>query len=278
MNSLSPALTENAALTDRVLETELPSVAGPQKRLTDAMRYSLFPGGKRVRPFLTIEFCRLFGGRDDIAARFAAAVECVHTYSLIHDDLPCMDDDLIRRGRPSNHAVFGEAEALLAGDSLLTLAFGIIGRTECDGKTVAGAVDVLSRLAGSDGMAGGQSADLAFSSPTDVPYADFLAMNEMKTGCLIRAACILGTLAAGHGKGSREYEIADEFGRAVGLSFQIEDDLIDEGGDGLSFLDYMSREDAVRLIDELTEKAKSVLPPDAALLREFADGLTRRKL
>ena len=277
MNDLSRALTENAALTDRVLDSELPASRGLQKRLTEAMRYSLFPGGKRVRPFLTLEFCRLFGGDETVAARFAAAVECVHTYSLIHDDLPCMDDDDVRRGRPSNHAVYGEAEALLAGDSLLTLAFGIIARTECCGKTAAEAVDALSSLAGADGMAGGQSADLTFSAQEDVSYADFIEMNEMKTGCLIRAACILGALSAGFHKGSEEYETADGFGKAVGLAFQIEDDLIDEGGDGRSFLSYLSREDAALMIYGLTAEAKSRLPEGASLLRQFADGLARRK-
>jgi geranylgeranyl pyrophosphate synthase len=188
-----------------------------------------------------------------------------------------MDNDAERRGKPSNHIEFGEAEALLAGDSLLTLAFGIIARTECDGKTVAEAVDVLSSLAGSDGMAGGQSADLSFSAREDVSCADFIEMNGMKTGCLIRAACILGALSAGCHQGSEKYLAADGFGRAVGLAFQIEDDLIDEGGDGRSFLSYFDMDEAVLMIDKLTGEAKRRLPENATLLRQFADGLARRK-
>ena len=168
----------------------------PQKQLFDAMRYSLLAGGKRIRPILVLEFCRICGGETEKALPFAAAIEMVHTYSLIHDDLPCMDNDDYRRGRLTNHKVFGEANAVLAGDALLTAAFGQLARAELPAERIGKAVALLSQRAGECGMVGGQVLDLA-GEQLVLTEEEIYNVHRLKTGALISAACQLGGRHAG---------------------------------------------------------------------------------
>jgi len=196
-------------------------------RLVAAMRHGVLSGGKRLRPFLLIESAALLGGGAAAALHAAAALECVHCYSLIHDDLPAMDDDDMRRGRPTVHRAFDEATAILAGDSLLTLAFDILADIEMDAEAKVGLVLGLARAAGVGGMAGGQALDLtaAASAPDE---QGIIALQAMKTGALIRYACEAGGIVAG-GSADERARLA-EFGSAIGLAFQLADDLLDLTG------------------------------------------------
>ena len=196
----------------------------PQKELFQAMRYSLLAGGKRLRPVFVYDFCRMCGGQWENATPFAAAVEMVHTYSLIHDDLPCMDNDDYRRGRLTNHKVYGEATAVLAGDALLTAAFGYIAKAKLSAEAKIHAVEVLSDCAGELGMVGGQVLDMQ-SESRQCTEQEVVDIQSRKTGALIRAACILGVLA---GNGSAEQlDSAIKFADNLGLAFQIRDDMLD---------------------------------------------------
>lgn len=196
----------------------------PQQKLFESMRYSLLGGGKRLRPLLVLEFCRLCGGNVECAMPYAAAVEMIHTYSLIHDDLPCMDNDDFRRGNPTNHKVYGEAVAVLAGDALLTAAFGFISKANLSAQSRIQAVEILSECAGELGMVGGQVLDMA-SETRQCTIQEVLDIQSRKTGALIRAACQLGVIAA---EGS-QLQISDaaEFADHLGLAFQIRDDMLD---------------------------------------------------
>ncbi|MER8629319.1 polyprenyl synthetase family protein [Mesorhizobium opportunistum] len=209
-------------LDDRPLTGE---IARPG-RLMVAMRHGVLNGGKRLRPFLVMESAALFSADGEAALRVAAALECVHCYSLIHDDLPAMDDDDLRRGQPTVHKAFDEATAILAGDALLTLAFDIIAgeATVLPAERRAALVLALARAAGAGGMVGGQTLDLeAERTPPD--EAGIIRLQAMKTGALIRFACEAGAIIAGAPAEDRE-RLA-EFGSAVGLAFQLADDLLD---------------------------------------------------
>ena len=196
----------------------------PQKILFDAMRYSLLAGGKRLRPVFVFDFCRMCGGDWKKAASFAAAIEMVHTYSLIHDDLPCMDNDDYRRGRLTNHKVYGEANAILAGDGLLTAAFAYLAKAPFDAETRIRAVEVLSNCAGELGMVGGQVLDM-MSEERQCTEQEVLDIQSRKTGALIKASCLLGVLA---GQGSEAlFAAAADFAANLGLAFQIRDDMLD---------------------------------------------------
>ena len=197
----------------------------PQKLLFDAMQYSLTAGGKRLRPILAFEFCRICGRDWKEAAPFAAAIEMIHTYSLIHDDLPCMDNDDYRRGRLTNHKVYGEGMAVLAGDALLTDAFGIAASAQLpDPGDMATAIGVLSECAGSLGMVGGQVLDI-MSEERELTEQEVLDIQNRKTGCLISAACALGVIAGGGSE--KQYDAACQFAAGLGLAFQIRDDMLD---------------------------------------------------
>nr|WP_027053932.1 farnesyl diphosphate synthase [Mesorhizobium erdmanii] len=209
-------------LDDRPLSGE---IARPD-RLMAAMRHGVLNGGKRLRPFLVMESAALFSADGEAALRVAAALECVHCYSLIHDDLPAMDDDDLRRGQPTVHRAFDEATAILAGDALLTLAFDIIvgEATVLPAERRATLVLALARAAGAGGMVGGQKLDLeAEQTPPD--EAGIIRLQAMKTGALIRFACEAGAIIAGAPADERE-RLA-EFGSAIGLAFQLADDLLD---------------------------------------------------
>ncbi|MBZ9806378.1 polyprenyl synthetase family protein [Mesorhizobium sp. BR1-1-9] len=209
-------------LADRALTGE---IARPE-RLMAAMRHGVLNGGKRLRPFLVMESAALFSADGDAALRVAAALECVHCYSLIHDDLPAMDDDDLRRGQPTVHRAFDEATAILAGDALLTLAFDILAEetTALPAERRAALVLALARAAGTGGMVGGQTLDLEAEriAPDE---AGIIRLQAMKTGALIRFACEAGAVVAGVPAGDRE-RLA-EFGSAIGLAFQLADDLLD---------------------------------------------------
>ena len=220
-------MNTDAALTEAALAEYFAREDEDIKSLLDAEKYSLFAGGKRIRPFLTIEFCKLFGGDEKAALPFACAVEMIHTYSLIHDDLPCMDDDDLRRGKPTNHKVFGYSTALLAGDALLTRAFGVAASNPyVSVKTALDAVRVLSECAGEFGMVGGQIIDLEGENER-ISVEKLTKLHTMKTGALIRAAAIMGALASGLAPDAPEVVATADYASKIGLAFQVIDDILD---------------------------------------------------
>lgn len=201
----------------------------PQKILFEAMKYSLLAGGKRLRPIFVFEFCSMCGGDWKKAAPFAGAIEMIHTYSLIHDDLPCMDNDDYRRGRLTNHKVYGEAMAMLAGDALLTDAFALAASAQLPKPDdMALAIGVLAENAGSLGMVGGQVLDI-LSEKRQCTEQEVLDIQTRKTGALINAACVLGAIAGGAGE--KQIKAAAGFAGCLGLAFQIRDDMLDVIGD-----------------------------------------------
>ncbi len=230
---------KNAAKYIEMIENKIPLCIPELSYETEGIRemlmYSLESGGKRIRPLLCLEFCAAAGGNAENALEFACAVEFIHTYSLIHDDLPCMDNDDIRRGKPSSHIKFGEANALLAGDALLTHAFSLIADAAASGKVSAGAavkaVSELSRLSGMKGMIGGQYIDLKYEN-TPANLSVLLEMDSLKTAALIECACVLGLIAAGADDEMISY--AREFALELGVAFQIEDDVLETEDEGES--------------------------------------------
>ncbi|QFY61730.1 polyprenyl synthetase family protein [Rhizobium grahamii] len=226
-NRLSSNATAIEALLDKLLSSEVLSdeITRPE-RLRAAMHYAVLNGGKRLRPFLVVEATALFGGDREAALRVGAALECVHCYSLVHDDLPAMDDDDLRRGKPTAHIAFDEATAILAGDSLLTYAFDIIASTQgalAESSKVA-LVLALSRAAGVGGMAGGQALDLAAEKQSPDEQG-IVTLQAMKTGALIRFACEAGAIIAGTPANDRAR--LRLFGEKIGLAFQLADDVLD---------------------------------------------------
>ena len=217
-------LTRRARQVEAALSAALDSCGEAPPALVEAMRYSLLGGGKRLRPALVLECCAVCGGRDDDAMPAAVAVECVHAFSLIHDDLPCMDDDDLRRGRPTSHKVFGEAMAVLAGDALLSLAFEWIAHHVADPAMACEMIRTLGGGAGWTGMIGGQVLDLAGQRQA-ISAKQVARIHEMKTSRLIAAACRLGGVAAGAGRA--ECDALWRYGERLGLAFQAVDDLLD---------------------------------------------------
>ena len=263
----------------------------PQKLLFDAMQYSLTAGGKRLRPILAFEFCRICGRDWKEAAPFAAAIEMIHTYSLIHDDLPCMDNDDYRRGRLTNHKIYGEGMAVLAGDALLTDAFGIAASAQLpDPGDMATAIGVLSECAGSLGMVGGQVLDI-MSEERELTEQEVLDIQNRKTGCLISAACALGVIAGGGSE--KQYDAACQFAAGLGLAFQIRDDMLDVIGTleelgkatGVdtqknTFVKLYGLERCEELVASYTNYAIDALNSfsDTAFLKELAKSLTERRV
>lgn len=260
-----------------------------------AARYSALSGGKRLRPTLTMEFCRVCGGTPEQAVPFAAALEMIHTYSLIHDDLPCMDDDDLRRGRPTNHKVFGEATAVLAGDGLLNRAFETVLDPEntkgLPAETVLRAAHYLARAAGMDGMIGGQILDIE-SEGRQISQETLGQLQQLKTGCLIKAGAVMGCIVAGRGD-PETLGAAECYAENLGLAFQIEDDLLDIEGDVMTFgkpigsdaengkVTFPSLLGTARchaLVRELTDNAIAALRdfPDPGFLEELANYLVSR--
>lgn len=262
----------------------------PQKTLFEAMEYSLLAGGKRLRPIFAFEFCRICGADWKTAAPFAAAVEMIHTYSLIHDDLPSMDNDDLRRGRPTNHKVYGEAMAILAGDALLTDAFAVAATAQLvQPQDMAFAISVLSECAGSLGMVGGQVLDIC-SEERECTETEILNIQSRKTGALINAACVLGVIAAG---GTEEQiDAAASFAGALGIAFQIRDDMLDvigtkdEMGKGVgtdaeknTFVQLYGLDKCEELVQKYTDVALSALEAfeNPGILAELAASLTVRR-
>ncbi len=227
MFELENYLKDRATLIERALESVVPASAGPAGRLFEAMRYSLLDGGKRLRPVLALASCEAVGGAVENAMAFACAVEMVHTYSLIHDDLPCMDDDDLRRGRPTNHKVYGEALAILAGDGLLTDAFGLVTRSPVAGRASGLIVETVAELAeaaGSAGMVGGQVIDI-LGEGSDLNLEQLEYMHGKKTGALFSVA-VRGGARLG-GATPSQMESLTAYAGALGLCFQVVDDLLD---------------------------------------------------
>ena len=260
--------------------------------LAEAMRYSLLAGGKRIRPLLVLEFCRIAGGNVEKALPVACAVEMLHTYSLIHDDLPCMDNDELRRGKPTNHMVYGECTATLAGDALQAEAFGTILRCDLPPTVKASCAEILAGAVGLDGMCGGQFLDMSWEGRT-LTEQELTEINIRKTGALLVAACQMGVAAAG---GSElMLAAAGHYGSSIGLAFQIRDDMLDvlstaeELGKPIgsdleenknTYMVLIGREGCEKTIAKLTDFAKNVLDEafeDTAFLKELADALSTRE-
>ena len=262
----------------------------PQEKLFEAMEYSLLAGGKRLRPVFAFEFCRLCGGDWKKAAPFAAAIEMIHTYSLIHDDLPSMDNDDFRRGRPTNHKVYGEALAILAGDALLTDAFAVAATAQLEGKAMADAIGVIAECAGSLGMVGGQVLDI-MSEERVLSEQEVLDIQSRKTGALISAACAAGALAGGCSE--EQFDAACHFAAALGLAFQIRDDMLDvigtqeEMGKGVgtddtknTFVRLYGLEKCEELVQKYTNYALNALNAfeDTEYITALAKSLTDRRV
>lgn len=258
-------------LIENRIDELLPETDLAYNEVIKAARYSLKLGGKRIRPIIMMEFCKLFGGKAEDVLDFAIALEMIHTYSLIHDDLPCMDNDDMRRGKPSCHIAFSEDMALLAGDGLLTEAFKVCANANTTDMVKIKAVATLSEMAGISGMLGGQVVDLSFvKNPPDI---DALCnMYALKTGCLLRAAAIIGTYSAN--QNDELVKKADLFAQKVGLAFQIIDDILDktadatllgkpigsdEKNDKTTFVTLLGLEGAKETAKKLTDEAISII-------------------
>lgn len=259
--------------------------------VSQAMRYSVRNGGKRIRPVLVLEFCKVCGGDEDKALAFACALEMIHTYSLIHDDLPCMDDDDYRRGKPSCHVAFGEANALLAGDGLLTLAFETAARSALLPEQIVKGISALAKAAGVLGMIGGQVMDLE-NEGKKVGVDVLEKTDHLKTGELIRVACVLGCIAANADE--EKIRAAENYAAGIGLAFQIVDDILDVVGDEKAlgkpigsdkenekstYVSALGLEESRKKVSALTADAKEALSAfdgDTSFLCSFADEMEKR--
>ncbi|KAF0218310.1 MAG: geranylgeranyl diphosphate synthase type [Geobacteraceae bacterium] len=294
---LKKYLRERCKLVDEALDRFLPMEDELPVSLHKAMRYSVFAGGKRVRPILMLAACEAAGGDIALALPAACAMEMIHTYSLIHDDLPAMDDDDFRRGKPTNHKVFGEAVAILAGDALLTEAFILMSRPEhtakVDSAALLSVIDEIARCAGSRGMVGGQVVDMESEGRTDIDFAMVQYIHTHKTGALIKASVKAGAILGGADKAG--VDAITRYGEAVGLAFQIADDILDIEGtteeigkdagsdEARGKATYpavigirQSKERAGELVD-LALEALSVFDEKAEPLREIAKYIVYRK-
>lgn len=260
--------------------------------VSQAMRYSVENGGKRIRPALLLEFCRVCGGDYKKAVPFACALEMIHTYSLIHDDLPCMDNDDFRRGKPSCHIAFGEEYALLAGDALLTLAFETAMKSNLSAEITVKAAKELAKAAGVLGMVGGQVLDLQ-NEGKKVGVSDLQKTDELKTGELIRAACVLGCVCAG--ADDKKIAAAEKYAHDIGIAFQIVDDILDvtsdeetlgkpigsdEENQKSTYVSLLGIEKSRKTAEELTlnaQKALDAFDGDVSSLKDFAEKLKNRK-
>ncbi len=276
----------NAALETRFSET------CPQKELLDAMRYSLLAGGKRIRPLLLMKFCEISGGDRAAALPAACGIEMLHTYSLIHDDLPCMDNDDLRRGKPTCHKVFGETNAVLAGDALQSAAFFSVLSAPVAPERTAVMAKTLAYAAAAQGMCGGQYLDTS-KEGLPVTEEELYEIHRLKTGALLRAACVMGVQCAG---GTPEQiSAAEEFAMNLGLAFQIRDDVLDTistedelgkpiGSDAAekktTFVSLLGIEECARLVHFHTDKAKAAISghfTDTEFLCWLADLLADRR-
>ena len=290
-------LSLHATQAEDIICRFLPYEAGMQKTIFDAMKYSVMAGGKRLRPVLMQETFKLFGGEGQVINYFMAAIEMIHTYSLVHDDLPAMDNDMLRRGKPTTHAVYGEAMGILAGDALLNYAFETALRAfedeSADAATVGKALLVLSKKAGIYGMIGGQVVDVeAEKKGQDITQEKIHFIYELKTGALIEAAMMIGAILAGASE--EEISLVEKVASKIGMAFQIQDDILDVEGDEkilgkpigsdernqkATFVTFAgiekSKEEVKRLTDEAIEMLSS-LPNKNEFLQELLAYLVYR--
>ncbi len=287
---------EYVALIEKELSKRLYKVENGQDYVRDAMNYSLSNGGKRIRPILVLEFCRLCGGNIDDAMNFACAIEMIHTYSLIHDDLPCMDNDDFRRGKPSCHKAYGEEYALLAGDGLLTLAFetALLDGNGVLPENKIRAVRTLASLAGIGGMVGGQVLDLQ-AEKTAPDYDKIKTIDSLKTGALIKAAVLLGCFAA-NVTDEAKLAAAQKYAECIGFAFQIVDDILDVTSDTetlgkpvgsdiknekVTYVSLLGIEASKQTVEQLTNEALEALKAfdgeKSEFLKNFAISLADRK-
>lgn len=285
-------LKKRISVIDASLDKFLPARSNPQSLIYNAMRYSLFAGGKRLRPILMWETAKMCGGSWDDVEPFACAMEMIHTYSLIHDDLPAMDNDDLRRGMATNHIKFGEAEAILAGDALLNKAFEIVSSHKYKNPSLAlKAISILSESSGTEGMIGGQVVDL-ISEDKDISLSQLQYIHLLKTGAIIRSACIIGGIMSG--AVSEQIESIDEFAKNLGIAFQIRDDILDvigtesELGKPIgsdeechknTYVSICGIEESKKLVIEFSDKAKNALSrfgEKAEFLLMLADYLINR--
>lgn len=298
---LAAALAATAEAVSAYIETAIAEGAAPSARLAAAMRHGALAGGKRLRPLLVVESAALFGVSRDAALPAAAALECVHCYSLVHDDLPAMDDDDLRRGQPTVHRAYDEATAILAGDGLLTLAFEILAKEEAgpDAQVRIALVAGLARASGAAGMVGGQMLDLAAEGRFETEgrrtlgLADIQHLQALKTGALLRYACAAGGLLGR--ADARQMAALDAYAGAIGRAFQIADDLLDVEGDAgtvgkavgkdaaagkATLVDLMGISGARVELDRLVAEAEAALSPfgsKATLLVEAARFIAYRR-
>lgn len=260
--------------------------------LLESMHYSLTAGGKRIRPMLVLEFCRISGGNIEKTLPVACAIEMLHTYSLIHDDLPCMDNDALRRGKPTNHVVYGECTATLAGDALQAEAFGTIARSQLPAEARVTCVEILADAVGSDGMCAGQYLDMVGEHKL-LSEDELNDINSRKTGSLLTAACRMGVAAAGGNKAM--LDAAAQYGACVGAAFQIRDDILDVistseelgkpvGSDAQeqknTYMALLGEDKCMQMIEKLTDQAKNAIADafeDTKFLCELADSMVTRK-
>lgn len=260
--------------------------------LLESMHYSLTAGGKRIRPMLVLEFCRISGGNIEKTLPVACAIEMLHTYSLIHDDLPCMDNDALRRGKPTNHVVYGECTATLAGDALQAEAFGTIARSQLPAEARVTCVEILADAVGSDGMCAGQYLDMVGENKL-LSEDELNDINSRKTGSLLTAACRMGVATAGGNKAM--LEAAAQYGACVGAAFQIRDDILDVistseelgkpvGSDAQeqknTYMALLGEDKCMQMIEKLTDQAKNAIAgafEDTKFLCELADSMVTRK-
>ena len=294
MDSLTTELDEIADAVEQLLDRLIVVPDGREARVVEAMRYSTFAGGKRLRPFLVVASADLFGVRREQSLRVAAAVEMVHTYSLVHDDLPCMDDDDLRRGKPSAHKQFDEATAVLAGDGLLTQAFEVLADEETSHHAGIRAelVASLARAAGSHGMVGGQMMDL-LTEHIEVDVGEITRLQQLKTGALIAFACEAGAIL---GKSDdQERHALHAYAHDLGLTFQITDDLLDVDGSAkrlgknvgkdidrgkatyVSLLGLDAARQQAKLLAEQAATHLSPFGPRAQLLRDLVTFVINRR-
>ena len=277
---------------DQALASYFVNPAAPYHRLLESMHYSLTAGGKRLRPVLVLAFCRACGGDDEKALPVACALEMVHTYSLIHDDLPCMDNDDLRRGKPTNHVIYGECTATLAGDALQAEAFRTILESDLPAEARAEAARILAEAAGIDGICGGQQLDMEGDGKV-LSREELIEIHTRKTAAMIRAACLMG-IACGNGS-EEQIQAAETYAQALGLAFQIRDDMLDVistneelgkpiGSDAqeqkTTFMSLYGLEQCEREVHSLTEEAAQAVGsvfPNAEFLQQLARSLETRR-
>lgn len=269
--NIESVLKDYNKIIEEKIKSFFPEKDASYQLLIDSMLYSLMAGGKRVRPVLCMEFCKAAGGNAKDALEFAAAIEMVHTYSLIHDDLPAIDNDELRRGKPTNHVVYGEGNALIAGDALQTAAFGMLLSSKLSPDLVVKAGKSLAYAAGKDGMCAGQILDM--DTPNKVLELEQLyEIHENKTSALLETACMMGVIAAG--ASAEKIDAARAYAKALGLAFQVRDDMLDvisteeklgkpigsdEKNQKITFVTKLGLDKCQEIVQEETDKALDIL-------------------